>query len=167
MNDFHYKIFRSAFAAALVVALAAPVWAESSDAEGLAQMLQRLSARIDELDQEIADLKAAAPIVQSGTFPMVARNTRGLRDGSACPEASTGDAYRGTVNGRIEFTRAYSHTPEVVLALRDAAIVRETRLELSVTAIDERGFNYTFATYCTTIIYDADAVWIAHGRTSP
>ena len=166
MIMFNCNLLRSVTIAVLGVALAPPVEAEAVDSQGLAQLLQKLENRIEELDQEIETIKRTAIIVQSGTFAMVARNTRGLRDASACPAAETGDAYRGTLNGRINFSQEFSENPEVVLALREASISPVTRLNLAVTTVDEKGFNYSFTTHCTTIIYDADAVWVAHGRTS-
>jgi len=97
--------------------------------------------------------------VESGIISMVAQGTRGLRDESQCPEGT--DAYRGIIEGRVEFDRSFDSDPEVLLALRDGTISNSFRIRLELIAADADGFSYRFNTYCRTSVYGATASWIA------
>lgn len=100
--------------------------------------------------------------VLTGRVKMSEQGTRGLRDGSKCPEGT--DAYRGTINKRITFAKPFSTQPEVILNFSNGTIGgSDFRINLETIGVDETGFNYRFNTYCTTKVYSAEATWIAVG----
>ena len=75
---------------------------------------------------------------------------------------------RGITDGRVDFTESFSSVPKVFVALKmvDASETTNIRIELSITAVDQRGFNYQFCTWDNTYIYQAAASWIAVAGTS-
>ena len=88
---------------------------------------------------------------------------------SHCPK-SPEKAYRGIVNGRVNFPQPFSSPPEVLMALTqigigDIAAERGLRLTVEPAHIDEKGFNYSLYTWCNTQIAAAIASWIAVGKS--
>ena len=75
----------------------------------------------------------------------------------------------GSRHGRIVFGQQYSSPPKVVLSINSIDIggvsaLDAHRLGAYVSRVDERGFEYQFYTWCTTIVSGAQASWIAVGR---
>ncbi|MDP5277949.1 H-type lectin domain-containing protein [Sphingomonas sp. DG1-23] len=145
-----------------------PWQAYNRDGVPVATMAE-LSARIAEVDvRRRATAEGLDRIgVQAGVISIAASGTRPLLDMTRCPEGP--DASRGQPNGRIEFEHPFEVTPKVAIALSNIDIgganpMDTHRLQVSVTSIDKRGFNYAFTTWCTTAIYGATASWIAASR---
>ncbi|WP_039163517.1 H-type lectin domain-containing protein [Leisingera sp. ANG-M1] len=169
MSGFDRNAFRFAFATSLLLLLTSPVWAESSDAEGLVQILKKLERRIEELDQQIKDVRSTAITVQSGEIAIRADGTRPLTDNSRCNPGA--DNLRGIKNGRVDFPKHFAEQPQVVLAIHEFDIQvgapNDThRLAARVQSKDETGFNFQFYTWCNTVVHSGRAVWVAHGRAS-
>lgn len=97
--------------------------------------------------------------VQSGTINMKAQGTRPLNDNSRCPNGP--DSSRGIMNGHQSFPEPFSKKPEVILAIAYADVSGGFRLSTHVTNITKEGFDYTFVTWCDTIITSAYATWLA------
>jgi len=144
----------------LSMPFATPLHGQTIETSGLAQAVEELKARVEIIENN--SIK-----VQSGTFTIRADGTRALTDSSFC--ADHPDNIRGIRDGRIDFPSAFADAPAVVAAINAFDIVagepNDThRLRVVVTSVDRTGFNYQFYTWCRTVVYNANAVWIAHGR---
>lgn len=105
--------------------------------------------------------------VQTGSIVMQAKGTRALLDTSMCPKGTAG--LRGDLGGRVDFERPFDIAPRVIVALstfdvRPGEVGDTNRLAVGVTAVDEKGFNYSFSTWCRTMVNGASATWIAASR---
>ena len=121
---------------------------------------------VSSLDKRISEVEKIR--VESGVIQITQEaGSRPLNDGSQCPTGA--DATRGIRHGRIVFGQQYSSPPKVVLSINSIDIggvsaLDAHRLGAYVSRVDERGFEYQFYTWCTTIVSGAQASWIAVGR---
>lgn len=142
--------------------------------EGLIQQVKENQEALKRIEE-----KLSAIMFQSGDIQLRAVNTRPLLDDAACSPGTGND--RGIVNGRQEFERPFKEIPKVVIALKELDVSggpskviqsKETktvskvqpdtiRINLEVTEVDTKGFNYNFNTWCRTKVYSAQAVWFA------
>jgi hypothetical protein len=92
---------------------------------------------------------------------------------AAVPKIRTGDVQSSIPNGfgartiktRIEFGMTFSAPPTVLAVLRGLDAGREfnTRIQLSVEAINTTGFTIVYLTWADAIVWNAMATWIAIG----
>lgn len=114
---------------------------------------------------EALEGKIEGSLSLSGVVSLRAVATRPLMDSSICPTGT--DAYRGEMNGRVNFAKAFAAPPVVNIGIASIDIsppANGQRLTVAVTSIDRAGFNYSFHTWCTTAIAGATASWIAVSR---
>jgi hypothetical protein len=105
--------------------------------------------------------------VQSGTVSLRAVSTRPITDSSECPPDAS--SLRGELNGRVSFSQPFASVPAVSIGLshldaRGSDAMDSLRLDVHVVAVDQSGFNYSFSTWCRTVVNGASAAWIAVGR---
>jgi uncharacterized membrane protein YvbJ len=149
---------------AMVKLLLSPI--PISDQSTVENLLKTFFSGYDKLlvrVSQIEDLNSAFRSEQ-GKVAIKAVATRPLDDTSKCP--SNSDAYRGEMNGRVNFKAPYPnppsiHTGLVELDTSQIAPSDSTRLNFEIISVDKNGFNYAFYTWCTTKIYSATASWIA------
>ena len=105
---------------------------------------------------------------QSGVFSIKANGTRELSDNTRCDSV---DPYRGEMNGRVDFPTPFATPPQVLVGISSLDLTDSrkyagdaVRLTVAVKQVDSKGFNYTFNTWCFTVVNGATASWIAVSR---
>ena len=131
--------------------------------------LSKLSARMLEIEKKVqgSNEDSRKSAAESGIISLKAVNTRSLLDGSACPTGR--DSSRGNLQGRVEFLKSFASTPVVSISLSEFDVRSidgrdSSRLHVGVLSVDPKGFNYSFSTWCTSIVNSASASWIAVGQ---
>lgn len=130
--------------------------------DSLAVLMDRvatLEARASEQDRKFAQLAFETDIIV-----LRAVGTRPLPDPSGCPTGA--ENLRGELKGRVNFSNPFATAPEVTVGLSEIHLrggdsVDMNRLRISITSIDERGFDYSFVTWCRTVVQSATASWFA------
>lgn len=73
---------------------------------------------------------------------------------------------RGELEGRVEFHRPYHGPPAVMISLSAVDFIQGSnyRIDVEVTGVDEKGFDYVFYTWYNTKVWYARASWMAVSR---
>ena len=119
--------------------------------------VERLEAALEELAGHV---RLAGVQVQSGRVSLPYR-----RRGEARPAVREGGNRGGSrgVQDRVVFPEPFESVPKVTMALSllDISSAANTRVVVTVDAVDEKGFDYVFFTWGNTHVYEASAVWVA------
>jgi H-type lectin domain len=135
-------------------------WRAYTDEGAPKLTMLELQKRLERIENSPKVVTAA-----SGTIGLRAVGTRPITDTSACPAGS--GAFRGEMQGRVEFETAFVDPPAVAIGLTsvDTALPNNTGLRLVVNVVEgsitRTGFEYKFFTWCNTSIVSANASWIA------
>ena len=131
-----------------------------ADSFATGENVAAVSQDLRKINSLIENLKARQVRVETGMIYM--DHTKGMPQ---LMEGVGGGPRRGHLNQRIRFPKPFASTPEVVMTLSMIDIIRghNHRLVVEVRSVDEKGFNYDFATWGDTQIWRASASWIAVG----
>ena len=103
--------------------------------------------------------------VQTGTITLSRQAYPALRDG---PFPRGGEyRERGIREERVAFEVPFTAAPKVIAMLSGLDVDHEwnTRINLRIDEVDERGFTYSFVTWSNTRLYQAEAHWVALAQT--
>jgi hypothetical protein len=121
---------------------------------GLSASMKAMQGRLGEIDIDYDRLQ-----FQSGTLimPNIPNSSRCAQDGAS---------ERGVINGRVDFVEPFNSKPIVTMGFSSINIrgnnpSDSNRLNLSLLNADSKGFNYSFTTWCSTVLYGASASWFA------
>jgi hypothetical protein len=124
------------------------VFGYSGGALGTARGSQKIALSWD-YNQKVYYKQRPLPIVQSGLA------SAGRSEGS-------GERIQKIA---VSFPFPFAETPQIVVALSkmDVDKGRNTRISVGAESISAAGFTVLFYTWADTLLYSADAVWIAYG----
>ena len=73
---------------------------------------------------------------------------------------------RGVMRGRVDFPEPFASAPKVIIALStiDTGMNTNTRIRTTVDQVDTEGFHYRFHVWHDSVLYRAEASWMAVGR---
>lgn len=107
---------------------------------------------------------AALAEAQSGTVELKAVGTRPISDGGKCQPGNDND--RGDLHGHVKFSKPFATDPVVQIALQRLDLGDKEGARIDVTVVgrpSKTGFDYSFKTWCSSVVYRARAGWIAVG----